>query len=136
MKDAVKDYWDNKNAQQMIKIEVEVDEVAPKLRKSKLILKIKIIVKYNEYLDSDSAEDDDNYTVLDSDGKEMENIIRDIDYDKDKKVTIEFYKKLNGNYTLIVKGVKDIFGNEMSETAVDFFVGDAAPIRRLFSHVI
>jgi hypothetical protein len=130
MKDAVKDYWDNKNAQQMIKIEVEVDEVAPEIEEIEVDSEDKIIVKYNEDLDSDSAEDDDNYTVLDSDGKEMENIIRDIVYDNaDKKVTIEFYDELNGNYTLIVKGVKDIFGNEMSETAVDFFVGDeTAPI--------
>lgn len=33
MKDAVKDYWDNKNSQQMIQVEVEVDNTPPSVEK-------------------------------------------------------------------------------------------------------
>ena len=80
-------------------------------------------VKFTEDLDGDTAEDHDNYTLLDDKGKEVKNIIRDIDNDS-KKVTITFYEELNGDYTLVIEDVEDIFGNAMPETAVAFTVGD------------
>ena len=123
LKDSVKDYWDNKNAQQMIKVEVEVDETAPEVDEIKVLDEDKIEVKFTEDLDGDTAEDHDNYTLLDDKGKEVKNIIRDIDYDS-KKVTITFYEDLNGDYTLVIEDVEDIFGNAMPETAVAFTVGD------------
>jgi hypothetical protein len=128
LKDSVKDYWDNKNAQQMIKVEVEVDETAPEVDEIKVLDENIIEVKFTEDLDGDTAEDHDNYTLLDDKGKEVKNIIRDIDYDS-KKVTITFYEDLNGDYTLVIEDVEDIFGNAMPETAVAFTVGDeTAPV--------
>lgn len=129
-KDRVKDFWNNKNTQQMIKVEVEVDEVAPVVDEIEVIDEDTIEVKFDEALDSDSAEDEDNYVVLNDEGKEVENIINRLDYvSADKKVTIDFYDELNGDYTLVIEGVEDIFGNEMAETAVPFTVGDeTAPI--------
>jgi hypothetical protein len=136
LKNSVKDFWDNKNAQQMIKVEVELDEEAPVVEEIKVKDENIIEVKFNEDLDSDSAEDDDNYTILDDKGKEEKNIIKSLDY-KDKKVTIEFYEDLNGDYTLVIEDVEDIFGNAMSETAIPFTVGDeTAPLPKDFSAVL
>lgn len=126
LKDAVKDYWDNKNTQQMIKVEVEVDEEAPVVEEIKVNDENEIAVKFNEELDEDSAEEYGNYTLLDEKGKEIENIISSIDYD-DKEVTITFYDDLNGDYTLVIEDVEDIFGNAMPKTSVNFTVGDVTP---------
>jgi hypothetical protein len=123
IEEAVKDLWDNENAQQMIKIEVELDEDAPEIDSIEVKDEDVIEVKFTEKLDEESAEDEDNYKVL-KDGKEEENIIESIVYDLDKKVTITFYDDLSGDYVLVVKDVKDIYGNKMPSTEVGFFVGD------------
>jgi len=137
-KNSVKDYWDNKNAQQMVKVEVEVDETAPEVTEIKVKDEDEIEVLFNEALDADTAEDDDNYIVLDDKGKEVENIIKDITYvSSDKKVVIEFYDDLNGDYTLVIEDVEDIFGNAMPETSVPFTVGDeTAPVHGDFSAIL
>ena len=123
-KEAVKDLWDNKNAQQMIKVEVEVDSDAPEVDSLEVDKEDKITVKYTEKLKGKTAEDEDNYTLLDDKGKEVENIISTISYDNDKKVTINFYETLSGDYTLIIEDVEDVYGNKMPETNIDFNVGD------------
>ena len=114
--------WDN-NDQQMIKVEVEVDETPPEVDKIDVKAENKIEIKFTEELDEDSAEDEDNYTLLDKDGKEVKDIFDDVDYSS-KKVTILFEEDLSGDYTIVLQNIKDKAGNKMSKTAVDFNVGD------------
>lgn len=125
-KDAVKDLWDNKNELQVIKVEIEVDETAPEVVGIDVEDENKIVIKFNEELDEDTAEDEDNYTLLDNKGKEKANIIDDIVYTS-KKVTITFNDDLNGDYTIVLTNIKDKSGNKMEKTAIDFNVGDITP---------
>jgi len=127
LKDSVKDYWDNKNTQQMVLIEVEVDEEPPVVEEIKVEDEDEIKIKFNEALDEDSANDRDNYILLDDKGEEVKNVISRAEYDNDKTVTISFYKERSGDHTLVIKGVKDLYGNKMPETAIDFTIGDITP---------
>ena len=74
------DYWNNKNTQQMIKIEYEADEEPPVVEEIEVKSQSQIVIKFNEDLDKDSAEDRDNYTLLDKDGKEIKTSSSPIDY--------------------------------------------------------
>jgi hypothetical protein len=122
--EAVKDLWDNENAQQMIKVEVELDEDAPEIESIEVLDEDEIEIKFTEKLEVESAENEDNYTILNDKGEEEENIIDRIKYDDDKKVKITFYDDLSGDYVLVIKDVKDIYDNKMPSTEVGFFVGD------------
>lgn len=124
MKEAVKDYWNNKNTQQMIKIEYEADEEPPVVEEIEVKSQSQIVIKFNEDLDEESAEDRDNYTLLDKDGKEIKSIIRrPINY-SDKKVTIDFKQDLNGDYSIVIEGVKDTSDNEIEKVTISFTVDD------------
>jgi len=125
LKEAVKDLWGNKNAQQMLNIEVLVDETAPEVSSVKQASdsESQIIVTYNENMDKDSTEKASNYTILDSEGKEVEDIIDGVSY-ASKKATITFTKKLGGDYSIVIKGVKDESNNEIVEVTVPFSIKD------------
>jgi len=136
LKEAVMDLWDNENDQQMIKIEVELDEDPPEIDGSIEVKYVdedaqdatRIVIKFTETLNSDAAEDEDNYVVLNSKGDEINNKIDDISYDGDKKVTIDFNEELDyGDYSLVIKNVEDIYGNKMPSTEITFSVGDIKP---------
>ena len=131
LKEAVKDLWDNKNAQEMIKVEVEVDSEPP-VATGVTVKYIddaqdahRLEVKFDEALKKSTVEDDENYTILDSDGEEVENIIDDIDGETAKKAIIDLYEELaGGDYVLIIEDVEDVYGNAMPETVIAFTVGD------------
>ena len=53
----------------------------------------------------------------------MKNIISTVDY-SDRKVTIDFKKELDGDYSIVIKGVKDISGNEIKKVTIPFTVED------------
>ncbi|NLU51737.1 MAG: Ig-like domain-containing protein [Clostridiaceae bacterium] len=131
LKDAVKDYWNNKNAQQMVKIEVTVDETAPTVTDVKVDSEKQITLTFDEELDADSAKDKGNYTLLDAEGKEVSKPFRlsnPIAISSNlKKVTLYFKDNLEGDYTLVIDGVKDTSGNEMDKVAVEFTVDDLTP---------
>jgi len=123
MKDAVRDYWDNANAQQMIKVEVEVDSTPPAVDKIEVTDEDVIKITFTEELKSDTATKKDNYTILDADGEEVKNIIKKIEYSS-KKVTITFKEDLSGDYSIVIKNIEDLEGNKMSAETVAFTVGD------------
>lgn len=74
-----------------------------------------IIVTFNRDVDEDTAEDEDNYTLYDEDGEEVEDIFDEIEVTDDEEVTITFTEDLDGDYTLDIDGVEDEDGNDMDE---------------------
>ena len=126
LKEAVKDYWDNKNDQQMIKIEVELDTTPPEVKEVKQgDTEDTVVVTYSEKMDKDSVQKRDNYTVLNEKGEEQKGLVKSAPADKDvKKVTLKFDKKLSGEYTLVIKNVKDEAGNKIEEVSVPFTIVD------------
>jgi hypothetical protein len=126
LKEAVNDLWDNKNAQQMIAIEVEIDETAPAVEGDiDVKTQSQIVIEFTEELDEDSAEDKDNYTLLDSEGDEVKSIFDDITY-ASKKVTIDFEEDLSGDYSIVIEDVEDESDNKIAATTIEFTVEDMA----------
>lgn len=119
--EAISDLWGNENDQVMIQVEVDLDETAPVVEEVEVDTEERIIVKFDEELDQTSAEDDDNYTLVDSEGEEAD-LIDDITY-ADKEVTITFDEKLSGEYVLFIEEVEDLSGNEV-DTEIEFDVDD------------
>ena len=134
LKESVKDYWNNKNAQQMVKVEVTVDEEAPVLEKIEVKAENKIVLTFDEDVKAATANKKSNYTLLDKDGKEVKNIFGSFEIDE-KKVTINFTKKLaGGEYTLVLEDIEDLVGNAMNKTSESFTVTDkTAPLAKDFS---
>ena len=123
-KEAIKDLWDNKNPQQiMIPIEVVGDNEPPYVEKVEASAQNELKVTFNEKLQKASAEDRGNYKLLDSEGDEVKSIIRRATLD-DKAVKLSLRETITGEYTLVVKGVKDQYKNEMSEQSITFEVED------------
>ncbi len=119
--DAVKDYWNNKNDKQSVKVDVTQDTEAPEIVELKKIKKqSKITLEFNEkvYLD------DEEFKLLKSNGKE-----KDLDIDVTgkgtKELTFDFGTDLKpGNYTLVLEGIEDRAGNDMAKTEFDFEMVD------------
>lgn len=133
LKEAVKDLWNNKNAQQMTKLDVVVDNTAPVLTSIVYKAENKIQLVFDEVVTKANVKA--NYTLLDKDGKEVSAIISSIDVTTAKKVMITFTKNLDaGNYTLVAKNVEDASGNAMAATTIGFTVTDkTAPVAADFS---
>jgi hypothetical protein len=123
LKEAVKDYWGNKNTQQMIKVEYDADEEPPVVEEIEVKSQSQIVIKFNEELDGDSANDKKNYTLLDKNGKEIRGIIKKAEY-ANKKVTITFNEDLNGDYAIVIEKVKDTSDNEIEKVTMSFTVED------------
>jgi hypothetical protein len=123
LKEAVKDYWGNKNTQQMIKVEYDADEEPPVVEEIEVKSQSQIVIKFNEELDGDSANDKKNYTLLDKNGKEIRGIIKKAEY-ANKKVTITFNEDLNGDYAIVIEKVKDTSDNEIEKVTISFTVED------------
>lgn len=126
LKEAVKDLWGNKNAQQMIQVEVVLDVTAPEVAEVKQGDTEKlVIVKYNEAMDSDSTKKAANYKVLDKNGDEVKDVVKSVVLDKEaKEATLTMSKNLGGDYSLVISGVKDLAGNEIVSVTVPFKVVD------------
>ncbi|WLR53017.1 S-layer homology domain-containing protein [Bacillus tianshenii] len=121
---AVSDLWDNENADDIrTAVEVKGDEEAPEIDEIEAT-KDQATLTFTEEVDEDTAEDKDNYTILDADGDEVEGAIRRIVQDGDT-VVVHFDDELdNGDYSIVVEGVEDTEGNEMSSVTKDFTVED------------
>jgi len=123
-KEAIKDLWDNKNPQQiMVPVEVAGDTEPPVVEKVEASAQNELKVTFNEKLQKASAEDRGNYKLLDSEGDEVKSIIRKATLD-DKAVKLSLRETISGVYTLVVKGVKDQYKNEMTEQSITFEVED------------
>jgi hypothetical protein len=130
LKEAVKDLWGNKNAQQMIQVEVTVDVTPPLVEKVEQgDTETEIVVTYNEEMDDDETLDRDNYTIFDEDGKEMKGLVNKVSFkdDKNKKVILKLSKKLGGEYSVAIEKVEDVAGNEIDSITVPFTMKDKTP---------
>lgn len=98
------------------RFEVNIDEDAPKIDEIDVIDPDLIIVTFSEDVDEDSAEEDNNYTILDDDGDEVDIIIDRVVQSDDDEIRIYFDEDLdNGYYTLVIVDVEDEAGNQMDD---------------------
>lgn len=124
-KEVLQDLWENKNAKISYVIEVELDEEPPVIDKVEQDKEDSLKLTFNEELDRDSAEDIDNYTILDNKGNVVKDIIDDAELiEENKVVKITFNEDIYGDYSIVVQKVKDLAGNAMSKTTVAFSMAD------------
>lgn len=124
-KEVLQDLWENKNAKISYVIEVELDEEPPVIDKVEQDEEDSLKLTFNEELDRDSAEDIDNYTILDNKGDVVKDIIDDAELiEENKVVKITFNEDIYGDYSIVVQKVKDLAGNAMSKTTVAFSMAD------------
>ena len=136
LEDAISDLWDNENTQIMVQVDVEVDETAPTVEDLTVNSETQIEIEFSEALDSSSAEDFDNYTLLDKDGEDVSDLIDDITY-ASEVVTIDFTENLSGDYSLVIQDVEDVNENKISTVTKSFNVDDlTAPVESEFSATI
>lgn len=125
LKEVVKDFWNNKNAQQMTALDIVVDKDAPVLQSIDVKAEDKIVLIFDEAVEKYNKTA--NYTILDKDGKEIKNILYGVPTvdSTGKKVTVTFTKKLDGgDHTIVVKDIEDKSGNAMSSTSMSFSITD------------
>lgn len=121
--ESVKDLWGNANDQQLrLTAEVDVDEDAPVVEKVESVSQDTIKITFNEEVKSGTATDEDNYELLNEDGDELD--IDDITEVDEKTVEITLEEDYTGGLTINIDGVADIYGNEMDEVSVDFYMED------------
>ena len=135
--DAVNDLWDNDSAQQMIKVEVELDVTAPEVD-GDVDVKTESTaqVNFTEDMDADTVTDEDNYTLLDSTGDEADLITSVTVVDADT-VLVTFDEDLSGDYSLVIVDVEDLNGNAIADTSLPFTVDDlTAPVPGDFTATI
>ncbi len=135
--DTFMDLWDNENSKQTLLVRVSVDDVKPTLLGISVVSEDEIELTFSEAVDESTAEDLDNYTLQNSSGSSMNDMIdravRGSGEDTDK-VTIIFEEALLGNYKLVVENVEDLAGNEISKVTRNFTVTDlTAPVASSFS---
>lgn len=119
---SLNDLWDNENDTVMVKIEVEIDKEAPSVEEFEVISEKSVEITFSEILDEESAEEEDNYSLLDENGEEVD-LIKTISYE-DKVVTVTFSEDLNGDYALVMNNVEDLNGNEIDTIVNEFNVED------------
>ncbi len=123
-KEVLQDLWENKNAKISYVVEVTLDTEPPVLDKAEQDGENGLKLTFNENIDIDTAENIENYTILDKDGKEVKDIISDAVRTGEKEVKITFNDNLSGEYTIVVQKVEDTSGNAMSKTTVAFTMKD------------
>lgn len=125
-KESVNDLWDNEN-DTTIKtvVEITIDETAPKVVDITVEDEDEIEIEFDEEIDSDSL-DEDNFTLLDEDGEEIENIIDSVDFkDSDNDVVVVMFDEdLSGDYTIVIEDLEDLSANAVTTISEDFFVED------------
>jgi len=125
-KESVNDLWDNEN-DTTIKtvVEITIDEIAPKVVDITVEDEDEIEIEFDEEIDSDSL-DEDNFTLLDADGDELENIIDSVDFKNSDNdiVVVMFDEDLSGDYTIVIEDLEDLSANAITTISEDFFVED------------
>ncbi|WP_105618420.1 Ig-like domain-containing protein [Vallitalea okinawensis] len=113
--EAIADLWDNENDQIMIKVDVDVDYDAPVIEEVTVESETQIVIELDEALDEDSAEDEDNFMLVDADGEEVDEIKKVVYDDSDEfTLTVDFKEELSGEYTLFIEDVEDLHGNDLN----------------------
>lgn len=124
---AVADLWGNENDRIKVKVEVEEDRTAPKVKHAEYFGEDQaIVVTFSEAMADDSAEDTDNYALEDDEGDEVR-ISRAVL--KGDKVTLTLRNKelKKGTYELVIQDVEDLAGNEISKTTLEVGIADNDP---------
>jgi len=137
LKETVNDLWDNENAQQMIAIEVELDTTAPEVD-GDVTVSTETEIKFNftEDMDADTLADEDNFTLLDEDGEELDKISTTVAVDSDT-VKVTFSATLSGDYSIVVKDLEDVAGNTIADVTLPFSVDDlTSPVPADFTATI
>lgn len=130
--EALVDLWDNENDTIRVEIDVDADTTAPAVKDIKVENGRTIIVEFDQELDKKSAEDEDNYVILDADYEETDEQVRSATLGgtgdkKDKIVTLRLNGKLStGNYFIEIDGVKDLNENATDELTEEFEVEGGA----------
>ncbi|GEL78675.1 Ig-like domain-containing protein [Tenuibacillus multivorans] len=124
--ETIQDLWDNENAQQLrVQVEVTEDTEAPVIEEVEAEDQSTLLVTFNEMLDEDSAEEEDNYVLLDEDGDEVDIVDSATRQgDDDNEVELVLDEDIYGEYTLVVDGVEDRAGNAVSDVSTTFTVND------------
>jgi hypothetical protein len=128
-KEMVSDLWDNENAKIAQTIQVALDTTKPTVTKVEAgSNEDKLEITFSEDMDIATAQDEDNYTILDKDGKEVTNKIASATL-VDDVVTITFTEELTGNYSIVIENVEDENGNVIAKVAKAFNISDVtAPV--------
>jgi hypothetical protein len=128
-KEMVSDLWDNENAKIAQTIQVTLDTTKPTVTKVEAgSNEDKLEITFSEDMDIATAQDEDNYTILDKDGKEVTNKIASATL-VDDVVTITFTEELTGNYSIVIANVEDENGNAIAKVTKAFNISDVtAPV--------
>jgi len=126
VEDEFQDLWENGNDDLTYKLEVEIDETAPEVDELTVPDDAQnyVTVTFTEDIDADSL-DKDNFMLLE-DGEEIDGAIKTVKMTTGEtdEITVTFDDDYEGDYTLVLSGVKDLAGNEMTETSVNFTIDD------------
>ncbi|MBE6044336.1 MAG: hypothetical protein E7216_08905 [Clostridium thermopalmarium] len=122
--DVLEDLWNKENDDLFIKVTINKDNVKPEIKKVEQADDSNRIIEitFSEELDKDTAEDKDNYTIKDKDGKEVRISGKPVLDDKEKKVTITLSKDLEDGeeYSVTVEDVEDKAGNKIAKVTKKF----------------
>jgi len=122
---AVADLWGNENNSIKVTIEIDADKVKPEVKSVEYKSNNTIVVTFTEEVDEDTAEESDNYTLVDADGDKVSLRTPVLD-SKGKKVSIELRDSDpdKGTYELTIEKVEDLAGNRMDKATFDVEIGD------------
>lgn len=124
---AVADLWDNENNLLKVRVDIEMDEVAPTVNKVEYDSESnEITVTFSEDMDEDSSEDEDNYTLVDEDGEDVRISSAELD---DDEVTLELRDSnpVLGTYKMTIQDVEDIAGNPITKVTFNVKIDDTNP---------
>ncbi len=130
------DDWGNKlSANISIPFDVTADHTAPTITDKEVVSEKVVELYFSEDIDKTIAEDEDNYTIKDSDGDAVTTAFTcaytEDAADSEYKVTITFAAKLTGgNYTVEVSNIEDesLYANVMADAVVDFAITDLTAV--------
>ncbi len=127
--DSVEDLWGNENTQQLsFTAEVEIDNEDPEVEEVVATAQNQLKVTFNEAVKS---ADEDNFTVLDADGEELEDLVEAVDYAQDDEgndiqdtMIVDLDENVYGEHTLVADGVEDLAGNALDDVSYTFEAED------------
>jgi len=127
--ESIEDLWGNENSQQLsYTAEVEVDNEDPEVKSVEATAQNQLKVTFSEAV---KETDEDNFTVLDSDGEELEDIVDNVEYAENDEgddvldtVIITLDENVYGEHTLVADGVEDLAGNNLDDDSLTFEAED------------
>lgn len=122
-KNALQDLWGNKNAKITYVVDIKRDTTPPVLEKVEQDTEYSIELTFSKKLDDYTAEDIDNYTIRDENGKVIKDIIDDAVLNGNV-VTIYFEEEIFGTFSIVVEDIEDLEGNVIARTTKSFTMTD------------